>query len=791
MRNTELVPAQVSLQVQTQKKKRIINLKAWDIPVRLLGILFAGAMPVTGLAPFGIAFLTIDRKFSLKSIINFICVSIGYLLLFDFWLALRYISACVIFETILFAVDKNENPSLYFVGAASGITMFVCETAVLIWQGFTVAGLILVVCDTLLMMVGALVFDRSRDVILENKFLTRSLLTDEKISICVMIGVILLSTRALTIMDVFNFANFLACVVLGIVALTGKGITRCAVTGIFAGIILGITGFFPEHVAMFTICGLILGSAAHFGKSVVCLGLGVFGFAILLYMGIPSGAEHLLNIYELIAAAVIVYIIPRKVILAGEKVMDFDMEKSDESMRFRQYVNEKLMCISDSFMEISKTFEDMSDKQNNTDMTEVSLLFDTAADRICKNCERAMYCWQTDFNATYTSMFKFLEIMERKGCLQLTDVPSCFADKCVHLLPLITEINRLFEIYKINTTWKSKLQENRELTAQQFKGISGIIKNAADEICNENTFDIIAADEIKDVLNDMGICADRVDVVCGKNQKYTIEITVSGCEDINVCRKRIKPVIKKVMGIKVATPYNLCENKQKGKCKIRFCQIEGFEPTVGVASLPGDKESGDRHHTDYLSGGKLAVTISDGMGTGHKAALESGVIVNLLGSFLDAGFDKAIAVKLVNSIMVMKSARDAFATVDMCIVDLYTGQIEFIKNGAEPSFIKHKEYTETVRAASLPIGIVPIGDIETFARTLENGSLVVMTSDGVTSTPDDPWIKELVEQIEIEIPPKELAQLILDEAVKRNKENNTENDDMTVICVKLNTGNAA
>ncbi len=53
-----------------------------------------------------------------------------------------------------------------------------------------------------------------------------------------------------------------------------------------------------------------------------------------------------------------------------------------------------------------------------------------------------------DFNATYAAMFKFLEIMERKGSLQLSDVPKCFSDKCVHLLPLITEINRLFEIYK-------------------------------------------------------------------------------------------------------------------------------------------------------------------------------------------------------------------------------------------------------------------------------------------------------------------------------------------------------
>lgn len=784
MRNTELVSVETSLQVQ-QKKRKGIDLKFWDIPVRLLGLLFAGAMPISGMAPFGLSFLTLDRKFSLKSVINLIFVSVGYLLLFDFELALRYISACVIFETVLFVIERNEKPSLYFVAIVSAAALFLCEFGVLMWTGFTVAGLILIICDTMLMAVGVMVFDRSRDVLLENKFLSRSLLTDEKISLCIMAGVILLSTKSITVLDTFNISNFLACVLIGVVSLSRHGLTHGAVAGICSGIILGIGGLFPEFVAVLTICGLLCGVSAQFGRKVVCLCLGVCGLGIMLYMGIPGGQTHIPNIYELVLAAAVVYFLPRKAIIIGEKVTDFNVDNSDDTERFRMYVTEKLMCISDSFYDISKTFDSMSDKQTGMDMSDISLLFDTAADRVCKNCERANFCWKKDFNATYAAMFKFLEIMERKGSLQLSDVPKCFSDKCVHLLPLITEINRLFEIYKINRTWKNKLQENRELTSEQFKGISEIIKNAASEICGEKSFDIRSADEIKEVLNDMGISAQRVNVVCDKNGKYMVEISVLDCDDFSVCQKRIKPVIKKVLGINVAVPYNECDTSDSGKCCIRFCQVEGFDPSIGVASLSSNGESGDKHYTNYLSGGKLAVTISDGMGTGHKAAIQSDAIVKLLGSFLEAGFDKTIAVKLVNSVMVMKSARDAFATVDMCVIDLYTGEIEFIKNGAEASYIKHTEYTETVRAASLPIGIVSIGDIETFARTLENGSMVVMTSDGVISAAEDNWIRELVEVIDMEIPPKELAQIILDEAVKRNAENGIENDDMTVICVKL------
>ncbi len=789
MNKTELMAMEYLPEPNNGKRdKSRLRLRLRDIPLRMLGFLLAGAVPISGLAPFGLSFLTIDRRFSLTSIVNLLFVSAGYLVLFDIPEAFAYISACLLFETTLFVIERNETPSFTFVAAAAGVSIFLCELASLILKGFTAAGLILIVCDTLLMAVGALVFDRCRVVLIENKFLSRGLLTDEKISLCVTAGIILLSTRYMTVLGLFNVSNFLAFLMVGIAALTAKSLARGVVSGTAAGIILGLGGSFPDYAAFLTIGGLILGLAAKLGKKAVCAALALFGLAAMLYLGIPEGYAHLPNIYEIGAAAAALYFIPRRAIVAADKVIDFDVRSDDEAGRLRRYVDEKLGGIADSFEEISEILSETSERRGAADMTEISLMFDTAADRVCKNCERSRYCWEKDFNATYTAMFKFLEIMERKGALQRADVPKAFSDKCVHLLPLISEINRLFEIYKINTTWKNKLEESRELTSQQFKGISEIIKNAAEEICGGNTLDIEAADEIKSRLCDAGIKAERVEVICGENQKYTVEVIVADCDDYSACRKKIKGEIKNTLGISVSTPFGICEAKNGGKCKVRFCQLESFEPVVGIASRSDGAENGDKHYTDYLSGGKLAVTISDGMGTGRRAALESGAIVNLLSGFLDAGFDKKIAVKLVNSIMVMKSARDVFATIDMCIIDLYTGQIEFIKNGAEPSFIKYDGYTETVRAASLPIGIVPIGDIEAFARTLENGSLVVMTSDGVTSPPEDPWIKELVECVDIEVPPGELAKIILDEAVRRNKENNIENDDMTVICVRLESG---
>lgn len=789
MRETEIVPIEVGLKVQqTQKKRSRIDFKAVDLPIRMLGILFARAVPVSGLAPLGLSFLTLDRKFSFKSVVNLIFVCIGYLLLFDTELAVRYISASVIFELVLFVLERKTKPTIYFIGFAAAATLFVCEVGILLWTGITASGLILALCDVMIMLVGVVVFDRSQEVLCDNKLFKRNLVTDEKISLCIMGAIILLSTKTMTIFGSFNIANLLGCVLIGITAIKNKGLTNCVICGVVVGVLIGINGSFTEMVAIYSMFGLICGFASKFGKPAVSLTIGMCGIIMAIYSGIDTSDNMLPNIYELLLAAIAVYFMPEVVTTAVGKIIDVGYQNNDDDERFKNFTMDKLLRMSDSFYDLAETFSEISDKQSAVDMSDVALLFDTAADRVCKNCKNVEFCWQNDFNSTYKTMFRFLEIMEHRGVLTKDDIPEHFNEKCIRKSQLVTEINRLYEVYKINRIWKKKLAENRELTSEQFKGISEIIRNAASEIGEEKSFNIIASDEIAESLSILGIETERVEVICDRNGKQSVELSVVGCKDPDVCNDKIKPVIKKILGINVSVPRFDCDDRKYNKCRLRFSQAEGFDTNIGIAGRAQGEESGDRHYTNYLSDGKFVVTISDGMGTGHKAALESDTIVKLLGSFLEAGFDKTIAVKLVNSVMVMKSAHDAFATVDMCVIDLYTGEVEFIKNGAEASYIKHSDFTETVRTASLPIGIVSVVDIEAFARTLSNQSMVVMTSDGVIAkNNDDTWLRQLIEVVDSDIPPQEFAEIILEEAINRQHEAgiDVDGDDMTVICIKM------
>jgi stage II sporulation protein E len=165
------------------------------------------------------------------------------------------------------------------------------------------------------------------------------------------------------------------------------------------------------------------------------------------------------------------------------------------------------------------------------------------------------------------------------------------------------------------------------------------------------------------------------------------------------------------------------------------------------------------------------VALSDGMGTGHKAAIQSRAAISMLEQFMESGFDKDTAVKLINSVLVLKSDEESFATIDLSIIDLYDGEVEFVKIGAVPAFIKRDDRVDTVKSMSLPAGILSNVEMELVHRKVENGNFIILVTDGIIDAfkeeeDGDKLLRNFISDIG-SINPQEIADLILDEAYKK------------------------
>ncbi|OUM98969.1 MAG: hypothetical protein BAA04_00280 [Firmicutes bacterium ZCTH02-B6] len=199
-----------------------------------------------------------------------------------------------------------------------------------------------------------------------------------------------------------------------------------------------------------------------------------------------------------------------------------------------------------------------------------------------------------------------------------------------------------------------------------------------------------------------------------------------------------------------------------------------------------DSVSGDCFRRVDLGPGKVAFLLSDGMGTGPRAAAESEAAVAMLQRFLEAGFDLEFAVNTINSVLLLRSSDETYATLDACLVDLTDGTVQMLKVGAAPSFVRRGQEVEVVRAANLPVGILTRVDTEVVTRRLEAGDIVVMVTDGALAAcrargDREEALRRTVERVD---PPD--AQRVVDllSARLRSRANPAE-DDITVVAFQL------
>ena len=358
---------------------------------------------------------------------------------------------------------------------------------------------------------------------------------------------------------------------------------------------------------------------------------------------------------------------------------------------------------------------------------------------------------------------------------------------------IVKAVNYAYKVSKSNFIWKEKVKSNKKNVQAQLDGVSKAISSIAvkieEEIKQDGNFidekkKIIAALEIKDILVD-GIDINK------KDNRYFIEVYLR--EDSKTTENtdvdKIQKVLEKCLNEKLMRNEAKTKkfNKQ-GKRVFSYLSADKFRVQIGQATrIKNDSPvSGDSLIQIRLNDGKYLVALSDGMGTGPEARKSSQIAVKMLERLLMSGFDKDTSIDLINT-TIMNTDEEIFATLDIAIIDLYNGKVEFIKNGACPTYVKNKRKVQIVKSLSLPTGILKDISLTTYDKDIEEQDILVMCSDGILDSNveyknKELWVKYVLEDIETTNCQK-IADLILNEAVDNSY--GIAKDDMSIIVCKF------
>jgi stage II sporulation protein E len=173
--------------------------------------------------------------------------------------------------------------------------------------------------------------------------------------------------------------------------------------------------------------------------------------------------------------------------------------------------------------------------------------------------------------------------------------------------------------------------------------------------------------------------------------------------------------------------------------------------------------------------------LSDGMGVGGCAAVDSAMITSLLHKLLCAGVSFDASLRLVNAVLLSSNSQERLCTVDACIIDLRSCRLDIYKAGAAPTFIIHNGRVATVETASLPAGILNGAEATHTILSVSDGDIIVMISDGITISGSD-WIPSQLMAL-AELPTDSLCEELLRVAQDRQIDGHC--DDMSVIAAKI------
>lgn len=727
-------------------------------------------------APFGAAFCAaVPYKNALSAVVGSI---FGYILLYPKG-SFRYAATVITILALRWLLNdlKNITQSKLFAPLTAMIPLLCTGMVIVIASDRGQMDYIMCLTEAVLAAAGAYFFDRTIRITAGRK----GILTydQQEIACVVMTGCIfLLSANNLTVGNI-SIGRILAVMTVLFCAYYGSVSGGC-IGGAATGIIFGIgSNDLTFITACYTFGGLMSGLFSYIGRIGAAAAFVLCGSIVLFRDGVTVQTAGVL--YETIIACVFFLFIPKEM---GNRLSAFLNPKNDpnSSEGLRRSLIMRLDMASNSLKNISQAVNSVARKLSDYYSADVESIYTSCIDENCSRCGMRAFCWQDEQQKKEDKFAEITPILSSGENVTESDIRKLFNKKCCKAEEMAQAVNRHYSNYQSFIAAESRVSQIRGVIAGQFSGLGDILRDFKEEFESFESCDTGVSERVCAYLRTNGFvpieCGCRID----RFGRMNIELELADSDRKLLKMKDCVKEISRVCGRTLAAPrITALGNKTRAVFseKPKFdVQIGSSQHICGRGTLCGDS-------FNYFNDGQghFVTVISDGMGTGGRAAVDASMAVSIMSKLLKSGFGCDCALSVTNSALMVKSQDESLATVDLAVFDLFSGNLEIMKAGSPVTFVRQSGKVVRIEPTSLPAGILTDIKFTHDTLSLKDGDIVVMVSDGAISV-SDKWIAAMLRDFEGD-DIQELVNDIIDEAMIGN--NLVRDDDITVIAYSLHS----
>ena len=740
----------------------------------LTGLLCAGSTVYEGIAPFSVG---VAAAFSNSgSLFVYLACAAGYLFGHSSINAVRYIAAIAavgglkwVADGIPFFDNRRINPLFSFIAvvgtgltihASSALTAY--EVWLLLCEGLLAAGF------TYFVQVGLHTLWTPRD---------HASTASEQAAVVVVASVVLMALTQISLGDI-SPARITATFLILLCAHAGKE-NGGSIAGIAFGTAIALSA--PEqllHAIALAFGGLLSGIFSRFGKW-MCAGTFLVA-EMVITVGSGEGITIMAGIYESVIASLVFLALPRR----AERVFHGFFNHAEEKPAvegLRRSVVMRLNVASKAMEEVAGTVDQVSKKLAAIHVPDLGSVYYGVSDNVCQTCPLKLTCWEKGLNDTMDSFNHLTPILREQGKVIQKDFKGVLKTRCNRLNEVACEINRRYGDHCLREGAFRRLSEIRSVVTDQFSGMAELLGEFSHDFKNTEQVDTDAAVRVRSVCEEYNMDVHETVCTVGRGNRMQVEIVAVDLA-AKIRQKEWLSRIGDACGRSFAPPV---VTRMGAFAKISLFEQPRYRVQVGAAQLcaGGERLCGDAYEIFKDSGGRFCAVLSDGMGSGGRAAVDGAMAAGLTARLFKAGFGEDSVLRMVNSALMVKSGDESLATLDVLSVDLFSGKMKSLKAGAATSLLLSHGRVSRLERSSLPVGILRDIRFETQGDTLTAGDVVLLVSDGVYAGGIG-WVEQALKRFD---PAKTSLQSLTEElaVTARKLQKSGHSDDVTVLALRL------
>ncbi len=747
----------------------------WHFGLCISALFLASLKLSEGFSPFGLALVSaLSPPYAVTAAFG---AAAGYILTEGSVSALRYVAALLsaaVLSKLLYTLEQDRHlramPALIGFSAS-----FLTAAAVLTAEGMTLGGFTAALTEALCTAAATFAFaaagEATADYIKE-KELPPALVPFVAFSLF-----LLLSTISDLAVFGVSFSRMLSVTILLFFLYIYKGNTAA-----LTGISMALAFFMDDAVGPAAFAYILASAAAGYAakrKLYACalVFVGVFGTCLLVL----DTETRLALFLEAVGGALLFLATPKRFLRGASRYTVKDSPKeTGQAQRAELFL--RLRSASEAMRGIAETVETVSEvlpeiSPRLSEGEEASLY---TRETVCTACPLSAVCNEKHGEETEAAFQKMKDSLKEDRFLLLGDLPPVFRSRCPQAETLCESMNRRFLRLSEQRRNERTVMDLRAATAKNFQCLSAMLERLSTEVSEEISFDYAAEETARRAL--FRECALRTKALsCTKAEdRLFLEILFPEKEEALQRKAEILSTLSEVLSLEFDPP-EIEPDGDGVRLKIAERTLYGVEAGASRIIPDNGKYSGDSYESFYDGRGNYIAVLSDGMGQGKRAALDSALAVTFLIRLLKGGASPEHALQSANALLLLKSEDESLATIDVLKINLYSGKAVFYKAGAAKSLLKRGKQIQRIESNSLPAGILENITFETTEGALSPDDLAILASDGAFDYAE----KEVEAALAScrEETTTEIAQKLSDAALKKAPKGHA--DDITVLALRL------